>query len=171
MPKTQSHTDMWHSNIVIRFTVPRESKIRIEVFKAQLRTYEDVEARSFGKTRNNPSNELFADSCPSISLCNDDSSKRSVRRSCQRRVTSRIANQGPVVGCKQVIGYLINEIQVRIRRRLLHDQYILSQGKHCVEFVTTEFIKTTPMELHCRNSCSKYWPHSLTRSGCLCRNR
>ena len=47
-----------------------------------------------------------------------------------------------------MIGHLINEIQVQIRRRLFHDQYILSQCKHSVEFVTIEFFKTAPLELH-----------------------
>jgi hypothetical protein len=152
MHKTQSHIDVRYADIVIRFAVARESKTRIELFAVQLRSDKNIEARSFRKARNDPSNDLFADSCPSILLRNDDSSKRSVSPSCQRCVTSCITNQGPVVGCKQMIGHLINEIQIRIRRRLLHDQYILSQGKHCVEFVTTELIKTAPVELHGRSS-------------------
>ena len=110
---------MCYSNIVVRITVPRESKTRIEIFKVQLRADANIATRSFGKLRNDSSNQLFTDSCPSIFQRNDDPSKRGVSLSCQRRVTSRITNQGSVVGCKQVIGRLIYEIQVRIRRRLL----------------------------------------------------
>lgn len=115
MPETQTHIDVRHANIVVRFAVAREAKTRIELFKVQLRTDKNVATRSFCKTRKNPSNQLFAESLPSIFLCNDYSSKRSVSLSCQRRVTSRIADQAPVVGGKQVIGHLIDEIQVRIR--------------------------------------------------------
>jgi hypothetical protein len=47
-----------------------------------------------------------------------------------------------------MVGRLIDEIQVRIGRRLFHDQHILSQCKHSIEFVTPEFLKATPTELH-----------------------
>jgi hypothetical protein len=98
--------------------------------------------------RNKPANKFFADSCPSVLWCNYYSSKRGAGRARQRLVTSRIANQGPIAGCKQMVGYLINKIQVQIRRRLLHNQYILSQGKDRVEFIAIEFIKTAPTEVH-----------------------
>ena len=49
--------------------------MRIEVFKVQLRAYENIETGSLCKMRNNPANELFTESSPSIFQCNYYSSK------------------------------------------------------------------------------------------------
>ena len=49
--------------------------MRIEVFKVQLRAYENIETGSLCKMRNNPANELFTESSRSIFPCNYYSSK------------------------------------------------------------------------------------------------